>query len=96
MRIELSFEKSMTRLAGFPFGKVTYDNQVKSLVPDINAVDEKICIVFPSQIEKAASSFVQGFFSEMINTIGYDEIEKRFDIESASEKLTASIIQNIR
>lgn len=92
--VELIFEKSQTRLAGFPYGETTYKDQVKSVYDGV-ANNEVIKVVFPNQIEKVASSFVQGFFAELINTIGYEKIEERFLIESSSEKLTAKIRENI-
>lgn len=90
--IKLKFEKSVTRLAGFPFGKATYKNQVKNFIKLDGTTTE---IVFPTQIEKVASSFVQGFFEELINSIGYDEIEKMFVIKASSEKLEKNIRENI-
>lgn len=93
--VELIFEKSQTRLAGFPYGETTYKDQLKAIVDEDANSDEQIKIVFPNQIEKVASSFVQGFFSELINTIGYEKIEEKFLIESSSEKLTAKIRENI-
>lgn len=93
--VELKFEKSETRLAGFPYGETTYNEQVKKSVEGNKDNQEQIKIVFPAQIEKVASSFVQGFFSELINTIGYEKIEELFVIETSSEKLTKKIIENI-
>ncbi len=90
--INLKFEKSVTRLAGFPFGQVTYKNQVKEFIKLDGTIYE---IVFPYQIEKVASSFVQGFFEELINSIGYDEIDKIFMIKASSEKLERNIKENI-
>ena len=40
-------------------------------------------------------AYVQGFFEELINSIGYDEIEKIFVIKASSEKLERSIRENI-
>lgn len=93
--VNLIFEKSETRLAGFPYGEATYKNQVKPTFDEIINDNEQIKIVFPDQIEKVASSFVQGFFSELINTIGYAKIEEKFIIESSSENLTIKIQENI-
>lgn len=93
--VELKFEKSETRLAGFPYGETIYSEQVKESVERNKDNQEQIKIVFPAQIEKVASSFVQGFFSELINTIGYEKIEELFVIETSSEKLTKKIIENI-
>ncbi|MBO5239148.1 MAG: hypothetical protein J6B50_10315 [Lachnospiraceae bacterium] len=90
-RIELKFDKSDTRLAGFPYGKMIYDKQVKD---NIN-YDDKIMIVFPTQIEKIASSFVQGFFAEIVKNIGYAGIEKQVDIVAGTPELVYSIKKNI-
>ena len=93
--IVLQFKKDETRLAGFLFGKETYSKQVKEIIYKDGKLDEHIVIVFPEQIERVASSFIQGFFVEMINTIGYDEIFHRFEIKAASDKLQKSILENI-
>lgn len=89
--INLIFPKSETGLAGFPYGESVYQNQVKGKI----SYDGDITIVFPDQIQKVASSFVQGFFAEIVNAIGYKGIEKKVKIESKSDKLTASIRKNI-
>ncbi len=93
--VKLIFDKSQTRLAGFPYGETTYREQVKPIYDKISDENEQVKLVFPNQIEKVASSFVQGFFSELINSIGYKKIEERFIIESSNEKLTARIQKNI-
>ena len=66
-KVELVFNKAETRLAGFPYGRDVYMKQVNGKV-DLSG---QIEIVFPKQIEKVASSFVQGFFSELVSKIGY-------------------------
>lgn len=93
--IQLEFNKSETRLAGFPYGKTIFNEQVKNIIKDGDYVDNGIKIVFPNQIQKVASSFVQGFFSELINSIGYGEIERCFVIETVDDKLTKRIKENI-
>lgn len=89
--IVLNFPKSETRLAGFPYGEKVYEEQVQKII----SFDEKITIIFPEQIEKVASSFVQGFFANIVMAIGYKGIEKNVIIESKSDKLTASIRKKI-
>ena len=93
--IQLEFNKSETRLAGFPYGEATFNEQVKNKIQETDFIDGGIKIIFPNQIKKVASSFVQGFFSELINTIGYSEIERCFLIESNDENLTKRIKKNI-
>lgn len=89
--INLEFPKSETRLAGFPYGENVYQNQAKEKI----SFDGEITIVFPNQIEKVASSFVQGFFANIVMAIGYKGIEKNVIIKSKSDTLTSSIRKNI-
>ncbi|MBR5485516.1 MAG: DUF4325 domain-containing protein [Oscillospiraceae bacterium] len=89
--IKLNFPKDINRLAGFPYGKKIYVEQVEHLISD----KELITIVFPEHIEKAASSFVQGFFSTLVSTIGYEGIEKNIVIKSGTDELSNSIRRNI-
>ena len=89
--INLIFPKSETRLAGFPYGEEIYRNQVKGTI----SFDDKIKIIFPDQIEKVASSFVQGFFANIVMAIGYKGIEKNVIIKTQNDNLTTSIRKNI-
>ncbi len=89
--INLIFPKSETRLAGFPYGEEIYRNQVKGKI----SFDDKITIIFPDQIEKVASSFVQGFFANIVMAIGYKGIEKNVIIKTQNDNLTTSIRKNI-
>ncbi len=89
--INLEFPKSETRLAGFPYGENVYQSQAKEKI----SFDEKITIIFPDQIEKVASSFVQGFFANIVMEIGYKGIEKNVIIKTKNENLTSSIRKNI-
>ncbi len=90
-KIELKFEKSDTRLAGFPYGRAVYDQQVKNII-DYNS---ETTIVFPVQIEKVASSFVQGFFADIIKKIGYAGLERQIKIVAGTPELVNSIKKNI-
>lgn len=89
--INLSFPKSETRLAGFPYGEEVYKNQVRDNI----SFEGKITIIFPDQIEKVASSFIQGFFANIVAAIGYKGIEKNVIIKTQNENLTTSIRKNI-
>jgi len=89
--ILLKFPKSETRLAGFPYGETIYKEQAKNII----TFDDEIMIIFPEQIEKVASSFIQGFFADIIKTIGYKGFERNVIIKSKSDELTASIRKNI-
>lgn len=90
-KINLTFPKSETGLAGFPYGETVYNEQARNII----SFDGEIEIIFPNQIEKVASSFVQGFFAEIIAAIGYKGIEEKVKVVSKSEKLTESILKNI-
>lgn len=90
-KINLEFSKSETRLAGFPYGETIYNDQVKGNI----SFDDKIEIVFPDQIEKVASSFVQGFFSAMVSVIGYSGIKQQVKIVTGTPKLTDFIWKNL-
>ena len=54
-----------------------------------------ITIVFPDNIKKLASSFIQGFFGEIIENIGIVGIEKQVTIVAENDKLPKSIIENL-
>lgn len=73
----MKFEKTITKLAGNQFGRVTYENQVK----DYNYVD-KLKIIFPKKIDNIALSFIQGFFGNLLKNIGIAGIEKQVEILS--------------
>ncbi len=93
-RIKLSFsDKTVTRLAYYPYGKQIYEEQIK---PYINFSDEVTCIIFPNHIVKLASSFVQGFFEDIIEHLGYDAIGTKIIIESANESLKKSVFENLK
>ena len=89
--VKLEFPKSETRLAGFPYGVSVYEKQAKDYV----SYDGEIRIIFPEQIEKVASSFVQGFFAELVDKIGYKGIERQVIIEAGTEVLVNEIRKNI-
>lgn len=89
--IYLNFPKSETRLAGFPYGEEVFKKQAQ----DIISFDDQITIIFPDQIEKVASSFVQGFFANLVMNIGYKGIERNIIIKAKNEALTTSIRKNI-
>lgn len=90
-KIELRFDKAQTCLAGFPYGKDVYKQQVEGKIN----IDDNVEIIFPDQIEMVASSFVQGFFSVLVKQIGYLGIEKNIEIKSSSDNLTQSMWENL-
>lgn len=91
VRIELRFAKADTRIAGNPFGKAVFCEQVKEKINynDINV------IIFPETVEKVASSFVQGFFSEVIAEIGYKRFSEVIRIKARTEDLERQMIEDL-
>lgn len=74
--VTLSFNKSLTNLAGYDYGKQIYEDQIKGKI-DINS---EFTIEFPATIKGVASSFVQGLFKDIVDDIGLSTTEKRLVI----------------
>ena len=81
--IRLQFDKSLSCLAGNPYGKSVYDDQVKGKL-DFKC---KNIIEFPSYIDDIAISFIQGFFKNIV----MDNVE----IRVSSEDLRKKILDNV-
>lgn len=90
-QICLEFNPMVTRLAGFDFGEDTYREQVEKQID----YSGKTTIVFPKQIIKVASSFVQGFFSEIIAKVGLEGIGSQIIVDAGNKELIASILDNL-
>ena len=89
--IKLVFKKDLTKLAGNAFGKNTYETQVENII-DFN---KPIIFEFPSQIDRIASSFIQGFFNKIINEIGIGGIEQQITYISSIPELKEFILDNL-
>jgi len=89
--ITLQFDSSLVSLAGNPYGKKEFDNQVRPYIDN----DLDYCIIFPEHIKYVASSFVQGFFGYWIESIGVDGIVRHIDIKSNHPELKDSIIKRL-
>lgn len=87
----LKFDPVVTRLAGFDYGKEIYQTQVKSQI-DFTG---QATIEFPTQIIKIASSFVQGFFEDIIDQVGLTQIGNQVRIIAGSPEVVASIFNNL-
>lgn len=90
-QIHLQFNQMVTRLAGFDYGKEVYQEQVKDQID----FSSQTTIEFPEQIIKIASSFVQGFFAEIIEQVGLDQIGVQVDVNAGSPEIVASILDNL-
>ncbi len=87
---KLQFDPSITRLAGNPYGKEVYDKQLKGKI-DFNNVS---VIVFPKEIENIASSFVQGFFADIVDNLGFGEAKTKIEIQ-ANEKVKEKVQKSL-
>lgn len=88
-RIELSFnDKSVQTLAGYDYGKATYDEQI---LKTIDFTVDKITIIFPEYITSIASSFIEGFFDGFKRTIGINGIKEKVEIETKNENVKRKI-----
>lgn len=89
--IKLEFKKDLTKLAGNPFGQETYDRQVKEVIN----FDNEITFIFPERIDGMGSSFVQGFFSEIVKNIGISGVRERIFIQSSVPDAKNFILHNL-
>jgi len=92
MIINLEFDKTVSSIAGNPYGKETFDEQVKKIIN----YNEKTTIVFPSYIRKIAISFIQGFTKEMIDNLGYEKFFEIIEIDVSSAKLKEKFIESLK
>ncbi len=89
-QVTLCFDSTLTRLAGYSYGKTIYETQVKGRLD----LSKKAYLVFPQTIIKAASSFVQGFFENIIAEIGIDAIGDSLELICNNE-LKESIMKSL-
>ena len=73
-RFVLKFDNQVTRLAGYPYGKTVFEEQISK---DIDYEFLPITIEFPKHIIKAASSFTQGFFESLVENFGYNLLDNQ-------------------
>lgn len=92
MSINLQFKKTTVALAGNPYGRKIFTEQVE---PKLGNVDEPVTIVFPEQISFITSSFVQGFFDFWLRTMSIDEIRKQVSIVSSNDRVKEYIWSNL-
>ncbi|MDT9722186.1 hypothetical protein QVE09_25075 [Paenibacillus sp. ClWae2A] len=88
---ELKFDKMITKLAGNPLGKQVFKEQ---LMGNVN-YEYNITIVIPDRIDTIASSFIQGFFEDIVKNIGISGIEDRVSIISSIPDIKNLIIRNL-
>lgn len=75
-KIVLTFEKSLTAIAGYKFGEEIYEKQVENKYKS----GSKNVIEFPEQIDSVAISFVQGFLKKLIKNNGISKTKEEIEI----------------
>jgi hypothetical protein len=89
--IFINVDKSITGLAGYDYGKKIYEDQVKGKVD----LSKELTITFPNNIQRIASSFIQGFFEDIVEHIGLSGVEQLIKLEVSNEHLKNSIYNNL-
>ena len=90
-QFELQFDKALTKLSGFDFGKEMFDEQIKGKID----YELDIMFIIPDRVDLIASSFIQGFFEDVVNKIGIPGIEEKVQIISSIPDAKSMIIDNL-
>ena len=90
-RVELIFDNTLTNLVGYEYGKKVYEQQVQGKID----LAKEFQLVFPKQIKGMASSFVQGFFEQIVTTIGLLKTEKHTVIISEKEGFSEMVMSKL-
>ncbi len=78
--IHLEFDKTLSNLTGNSYGRRVFNEQIgESFVPG-----EKITIIFPDNIKNIGSSFIQGFFEKIAESVGISGIEEYVELHAKS------------
>lgn len=89
--INLIFDGSMTRVAGNPFGRKVYNEQIK----DQMDLSTKNKIVFPDTVNGVSISFVQGLMYEIVTERGRSYFKNHFELFSNNEKLNDKLQRSV-
>ena len=87
---QLDFDTDVTRLAGNLYGREVYNKQLRGKIE----FDKISVIVFPKEIENVASSFVQGFFADIVDHIGFNGINDKIEIQ-ANDKVKEKVKRSL-
>lgn len=91
-KVSLSFDKTLSNLAGYDYGVSVFNSQVNGKI-DLNS---QFVIEFPEQIRGVASSFVQGFFNDIVQKIGLLATEQRALIVSSRDGFSEMIMSKLQ
>lgn len=91
--IDLQIDKAFTHIAGYDYGELIYNEQVK---PFFNGTD-KLEIRFPDHIKGVAISFVQGFISGMLMIVSdKNKLLELISFKASSEYLIKKLYDDLR
>lgn len=90
-KITLCFENGLCKLVGASFGHYVYQTQVKGVIN----LAQNVVLVFPAEIDRISSSFVQGFFEEIVAEIGVAGVKKQIAFNSSIEDLKEFVLENL-
>lgn len=90
-RIALSFEEGLRKLVGVDFGRDTYQSQVKAVI-DLSGT---VTFVLPPEIDRVSSSFVQGFFEEIVREVGIDGVREQVALKASIDGLKEFVLENL-
>ena len=84
INIYLDFPQTLTRLTDNPYGRQIFTDQVADKID----YAQMNIIHFPDRI-------VQGFFTDIVNHLGYDELKNHIKIDGVDEKVEESVWNNL-
>lgn len=79
--IKIEVPEELTSLAGYDYGRLLSTKQVLSELECDN--DEKVVVVFPDKISRAATSFVGGFISGVSSKVKGEDFSRRIVVEGS-------------
>lgn len=87
----LEIDRTVTKLSGNKLGRSIYGQQVQ---PTVDFKSE-MTFIFPEWIDFLASSFIQGFFYEIVKEIGIDGVESRVHVISQMPNIKEVVMQSL-
>lgn len=90
--IRLEFHKEVRCLAGYHLGLATFKEQIHG---DIDFT-KPFTIVFPERIGIVSTSFIQGFFHEVMCKVDVETLAKNMKVVSEVRGLKHKILEELR
>lgn len=90
-KITLEFSKDIIKLAGNEFGNETYKEQAMGKAN----FELPVTIVFHERIVKVATSFIQGFFEDIVKQIGITGVARNIEFETSIPNFKQFVLNNL-